>query len=69
MKYFPFLFSILILAGCNSSEVRDVPNPNRVERKPFEQMTQEEKIKFIEMTPMPQDAKAREIQRIKEGRL
>ncbi|MDX2065276.1 MAG: hypothetical protein SFX74_05985 [Fimbriimonadaceae bacterium] len=58
------------LAGCDSnSGPVDVPNKGRVERKEFDKMSVEEKVKFIENTPMPPEAKAKEIARIKSGQL
>lgn len=52
------------LIGCgNDVPVQDVPG-ERVERKPFDQMTKEEKIEFIKRTPMPEEAKQKEIARI-----
>jgi hypothetical protein len=59
-----------LLGGCDSnSGPVDVPNTNRVERKDFDKMSVEEKVKFIENTPMPPEAKAKEIARIKSGQL
>ncbi len=59
-----------LLSGCGSdSKPVDVPNPDRVERKPWEQMTKEEKIEFIRKTPMPEEAKQKQIQGIEAGTL
>lgn len=56
-----------MLAGCAQEAVVDVPDPNRQPRKEYSEMTQEEKIEFINRTPLPADAKAREIERIRAG--
>lgn len=60
---------LLVLAvGCQGEAGKvDVPNPDRVERKDWKDMNQEEKIKFIEKTPMGEEAKKKEIERIKAG--
>lgn len=58
----------LIVVGCSdSAQVVNVPNPNRIERKPYESMTVDEKIDFINKTPMPQDAKDKQIAALKAG--
>ncbi len=57
------------LVACNQAEaVQDVPNPDRVERKAWEDMTPEEKIDFVNKTPMPEEAKQRQIESIKAGK-
>lgn len=68
---FAFIASLLFFAlGCGSDQgAVDVPNPDRVERKPWEQMTKEEKIEFIQRTPMPEEAKQKQIQSIEAGTL
>lgn len=62
--------SMAVLPGCGSGagEVQDVPNPERVERKEWDDMTKEEKIEFINRTPMPEEAKQAQIKAIQEGR-
>jgi len=58
----------VLLVGCSDANpVVDVPNKDRVPRKAFAEMTKEEKIQFINHTPMPRDAKDREIARIRAG--
>lgn len=54
------------IGGCNDSNpVVDVPNPNRVKRKSYDSMSTQEKIDFINKTPMPQAAKDKQIAQIK----
>jgi hypothetical protein len=67
IKLIPLSIIALAVFGCSSGDagVVNVPNPDRVERKPYESMTAEEKIEFINKTPMPQDAKDREIANIR----
>ena len=57
------------LAGCGNGldGPVDVPQANRVERKEWKDMTKEEKIVFIQKTPMPEEAKQKEIARINAG--
>jgi len=55
----------LFLIGCGPPEVVDVPHPERMERKAFEDMNPEEQIRFIEMTPMDRASKDREIASIR----
>lgn len=63
------LFAVAgLIAGCGpDSKPVDVPNADRVERKPWEQMSKEEKIEFIRKTPMPEEAKQKQIQSIEAG--
>ena len=58
----------LFIAACDSTGAAvDVPNPERVERKEWSQMTKEEKIEFIKRTPMPEEAKQKQIEAIQAG--
>jgi hypothetical protein len=69
MKNLLFIaFTVFVVLGCSGSEVQDVPNKDRVQRKEYKDMTAQEKIDFINRTPMPQDAKDRAIAGIKAGR-
>jgi hypothetical protein len=57
----------LIGCGSGAQQAVDVPNTNRIPRKEYKDMTVEEKIEFINKTPMPDEAKQKEIARIKAG--
>jgi hypothetical protein len=60
--------SLILAAGCEGQSGKvDVPNPERVERKDWKDMSQQEKITFIEKTPQSEEAKKKEIERIKAG--
>ena len=59
-----------LLAGCdNTGQVIDEPMEGRKERKPWEEMTKEEKIEMIERTPMSDEAKRKQIDQIRAGTL
>lgn len=61
--------SAALLGGCNDAPVvTDVPNPERVERKPFDKMSVDEKVNFIQHTPMSEEAKQKQIAAIRQGR-
>jgi len=63
------LFATAVLAGCSQGGGPvDVPQEGRVERKEYKDMSVEEKIDFINKTPMPEEAKRKQIESIRAGR-